>query len=649
LPRIRDHLASQAAEGMIGRTKERAALLQCLQPGGPRVVHLHGVAGVGKSTLLLSFAAAARQCGATTVHLDCRIVEPTEAGFLRELVGAIGGDVTTAEDAADRLGALGDPVVVALDNFELFRLMDGWLHQVFAPALPDNVRLVLAGREPPAAMWFTGPGWSGLSTSLLLGPLANEDALELLESAGFSRSEASRLNRLARGYPLALRLASAAAAERPGMNLEEAALQRIIGELARVYLSEVSDSLTRRALEAASVTRRVTVPLLGAMLPEIAPADGFERLRALPFVETARDGLVIHEAVQQAIAASLSGAEPERYREYRRRAWRELRIEVQHAGRSELWRYTADLLYLLENPEVREVFFPSGASDVAVEAAVGADAPTVFAIAERHLGRRRAELIARWSALVPGSVRVARSRHAPVAGCVLYFDAESAQLPEAPEDPIVQRFVAHLSARPLGRGEHALLLLCALDQDHGDRPSAVQGAVWLDIKRKYMELRPNLRRVYSSDSAVAFADYEGASENLGFKPFDSIEVDGQEYVLSVLDMGPGSVDGWLAGLVATELGIERDELLDVDAHELVLDGRRVPLTQLEFEVMRYLSEHAGKVATRVALETEVWGYGYHGGSNVVDAVVKSLRKKLAQHAALIETVHGRGYRLRHRE
>src|ERR1043166_8055273 len=101
--------------------------------------------------------------------------------------------------------------------------MDGWLHQVFAPALPDNVRLVLAGREPPAAMWFTGPGWSGLSTSLPLGPLANEDALELLAGAGFSRSEASRLNRLARGHPLALRLASAAAAERPGMNLEEAA------------------------------------------------------------------------------------------------------------------------------------------------------------------------------------------------------------------------------------------------------------------------------------------------------------------------------------------------------------------------------------------------------------------------------------------
>ena len=160
-------------------------------------------------------------------------------------------------------------------------------------------------------------------------------------------------------------------------------------------------------------------------------------------------------------------------------------------------------------------------------------------------------------------------------------------------------------------------------------------------------MRPNLRRVYSAHTAAAFADTERASEKLGFKRFDSLEVDGVPYVFSVLDMGPGSVDAWLAGLVAAELGIEPTQLLDTDAHELVLDGHRLPLTQLEFDVMNYLSAHAGKVATRIALESEVWGYDYHGGSNVVDAVVKSLRKKLGVRASLIETVHGSGYRLRH--
>ena len=45
---------------------------------------------------------------------------------------------------------------------ELFRLSEGWLRQDLVPALPDNVRLVLAGREPPASAWWTTPGWQGL-------------------------------------------------------------------------------------------------------------------------------------------------------------------------------------------------------------------------------------------------------------------------------------------------------------------------------------------------------------------------------------------------------------------------------------------------------------------------------------------------------
>ena len=295
LQRIRDHLATQAAEGVIGRREEQAVLLKCIQTG--RSACRPSARGGRRGQI----DPARNLChrGSTVRRNDRPFGLPrhrTDRGRLSARAhGAIGADSATVEDTTDRLAVLGDPVVVALDNYEVFRLMDGWLHQVFAPALPDNVRLVLVGREPPAAMWIAAPGWYGLSASLSLGPLAEQDALDLLCGTGLSLAEARRLNRFARGHPLALRLATVAAAERPGMNLEEAALQRIIEELARVYLAEVSDPLTRRALEAASVTRRVTVPLLGAMLPDIAPADAFERLRHLPFVETARDGLMVHD------------------------------------------------------------------------------------------------------------------------------------------------------------------------------------------------------------------------------------------------------------------------------------------------------------------------------------------------------------------
>ena len=61
-------------------------------------------------------------------------------------------------------------------------------------------------------------------------------------------------------------------------------------ELSRLYVSDITDPQTRRAPEAASVVRRVTVQLLGAMLLDASPQDAQERIRALPFVQPTKTG-----------------------------------------------------------------------------------------------------------------------------------------------------------------------------------------------------------------------------------------------------------------------------------------------------------------------------------------------------------------------
>ena len=76
-----------------------------------------------------------------------------------------------------------------------------------------------------------------------------------------------------------------------------------------------------------------------------------------------------------------------------------------------------------------------------------------------------------------------------------------------------------------------------------------------------------------------------------------------------------------------------------------MDGRRVDLTRLEFDVLDYLHQRRGKVVDRSDLLRDVWGYS-HVGSNVIDTVVRSLRKKLGERASMIETIRGLGYRLR---
>jgi two-component system, OmpR family, response regulator len=69
----------------------------------------------------------------------------------------------------------------------------------------------------------------------------------------------------------------------------------------------------------------------------------------------------------------------------------------------------------------------------------------------------------------------------------------------------------------------------------------------------------------------------------------------------------------------------------------------IPLTRLEFLVLRELMEHAGQSVSKVRLLTSVWGYDFEPGSNIVGVCVRRLRSKLGDH--IIRTVRGEGYRL----
>ncbi len=650
--RLDSLLADRLQRSFVGRGAELARLERLIGPDGDaRVVHVHGDAGLGKSALLAVLLERMRAAGAATVELDCRSIEPTEPGLL----DALGSDKRDAEATAARLGALGDTVVVALDHFEVFRLMDTWLRQVLVPALDERVRLVLVGREAPLATWFA---WEGLFHSVALDPLADEDAHLLLSRRGHGPEEARRLNRIARGHPLALTLASAAARERPDLGLEDAATARVVTELTRMYLEDVPDPLTRRALEAASVVRRVTHPLLAAMLPDSPTQDAFDRLLTLPFSDLGSDGLFLHDAVREPISSFLCATDPSRHRDYRKAAWRRLRSEVQDAAAIELWRYTADMLYLITNPVVREAFFPSGAQPLAVEPARPHDEAAIFAIAGRHDGPEAVARLRGWWTEAPETFSIVRDRDGTVRAFFVLLDSRTILPPDAAGDPVVGAWRRHLRDHPLPPGQLALGLRRWLDVDSGEGPCPAQAACWLDAKRTYMVMRPALRRMYVSVHDAA--TYLPVVQRLGFEPLPAplgprgrVEpgiaapavLDGRDQATVVLDFGPGSVDGWLARLVAAELGLDNDHPLDDSARELTVGGRTVALTPLEFGVLRHLDAAGGRTVTRPELLSEVWGYGFAGGSNVVDAAVRSLRQKLGDSAGVVETVRGSGYRV----
>src|SRR3954470_11468313 len=147
-------LLDEQASGLIGRDEEMALLRRTLGDGGPLVVFLHGIAGVGKSAIAEAFAVDARGHGATVLQLDGRSIQPTPDGFLAALEDKTGGALASAAEGASRLGRLSGRVVVIIDTYEVLRMLDPWLRQSFVPILSDNVRIVISGREPPMTGWL---------------------------------------------------------------------------------------------------------------------------------------------------------------------------------------------------------------------------------------------------------------------------------------------------------------------------------------------------------------------------------------------------------------------------------------------------------------------------------------------------------------
>ncbi|TML11368.1 MAG: response regulator transcription factor [Actinobacteria bacterium] len=85
-------------------------------------------------------------------------------------------------------------------------------------------------------------------------------------------------------------------------------------------------------------------------------------------------------------------------------------------------------------------------------------------------------------------------------------------------------------------------------------------------------------------------------------------------------------------------------VLNIETYQAALGGRPLDLTYMEYELLKFLATHPGKVFSRETLLSRVWGYDYYGGARTVDVHIRRLRAKLGEeHANLIQTVRSVGY------
>ncbi|WP_110208485.1 response regulator transcription factor [Nocardioides daejeonensis] len=118
--------------------------------------------------------------------------------------------------------------------------------------------------------------------------------------------------------------------------------------------------------------------------------------------------------------------------------------------------------------------------------------------------------------------------------------------------------------------------------------------------------------------------------------------------------GPAELDARIRLAIARLAQQEEPETRVIRSGEVTVDeatytarlsGRPLDLTFKEFELLKYLAQHPGRVFSRQQLLQEVWGYDYFGGTRTVDVHVRRLRAKLGpEHETLIGTVRNVGYR-----
>jgi DNA-binding response OmpR family regulator len=118
--------------------------------------------------------------------------------------------------------------------------------------------------------------------------------------------------------------------------------------------------------------------------------------------------------------------------------------------------------------------------------------------------------------------------------------------------------------------------------------------------------------------------------------------------------GPGEVEARLRLAIGRRVQVTEQLPDEIRSGGLVvneatysarMNGRSLDLTFKEFELLKFLAQHPGRVFTRAQLLQEVWGYDYFGGTRTVDVHVRRLRAKLgAENEALIGTVRNVGYR-----
>jgi AAA ATPase domain len=530
--RLADVLDEARRRAFVGRDAELARFTEALDGCSARRVFLvHGVGGIGKSTLLAEFHARALAAGRPAVLLDGREVDPSPDGVRAALARSLDGRGT-------RPGEL-PGLVLQVDHYEGLVPADAWVRGQLVPELPADGVVVLAGRDAPDPAWRRMPGWKDLGAVVRLDCLDDGDSTEYLARVGIRPAVRPALVRLSRGHPLALALLADLTADgEPPAELADA--PDLVSALLEGVVSQVPDEARAAGLATCALAWSTTQDLLeltvGAAAPEV-----WTWLAGQPYTTLGPRGLVLHDLAREVLAVELERRSPERWRRLHRIVHEQVVTGIRTTTGIERQHAAQQLLHLhRRSPLTSAIWSLRSRGSAAVVPGTAEEHAQVRAVVARFLGPADADLVGRWLAAAPGSLQVVRQ-----AGRVAAF-AVGLLLPTGSpldrEDAVVRAALAHADrtapARP-GERIHLVRYMGGAEAFERDPYAVLVASVeslttWLTEPLAWSFAAPTDEEFWGP-----FLDY------LAFEAVAEVADAGRRSVLHAMDWRRLSPDRWM--------------------------------------------------------------------------------------------------------
>ena len=530
--RLGEVLDAAQGRAFVGRARELAAFGDALAGRSPRRVFLvHGVGGIGKSTLLGRFRAHAAQAGRPTVLIDGREVDPSPDGVRRALARALPGRPPRPADLPG--------LALLVDHYEQLSATGPWLRRELLPELPADAVAVLAGRDPPDPAWRTLPGWAELGATVRLDALTEAESGELLSRSGVPAQRHPGLVRLSRGHPLALALLAETAAEGP-LPGALADAPDLVSALLECVVSQVPGEAHAVGLATCTVAWSTTEDLLADTVGDAAP-EVWDWLAGQPYVARGPHGLVLHDLARDVLTAELERRSPERQRRLHRVVHDRVVAEIRAAVGPDRQHPAEQLLFLhRHSPLTSTIGTLRSRGSAAVVPGAPADHPEVLELVERFVGQDSAALARGWLHEVPEALHVVRQPDGLSAFALGLLLPTGSSLERS--DPVVRAALAHVErTAPTRPGEqiHVMRFLGGTQEYERDPYAVLVSSVvalttWLTAPLAWSFTAP-----VDPEFWGPFFDY------LGLSRIAEVPVGGRTSVLYGMDWRRLPVDSWM--------------------------------------------------------------------------------------------------------